>query len=269
MLAFWRRLRRRRTVTRCALNGTAALLAAGGFWAAAPLLPIGGGVLDHVAPEARMERAVALTFDDGPSPTTPTVLDILDGYGAKGTFFLVGQNTERLPSVAHMIVDRGHEVGNHSQTHSYLLPYMPPNAVAADYRRSAAAIQKATGVRPHLFRAPHGNLSPWMRWAIRHEGARIVGWDTSPQDWRDPDESDLVKRIATTVQPGSIILLHDGMDLSPDPDRRKLVQALPGIIEALQIQGYRLVTVSQLLRDAPYMEPNVAALTPPTPRPYG
>lgn len=228
-------------------------LAIGALWLAGPLIPL-GSVVRGRGPIDR--SAVALTFDDGPNPlTTPRVIDVLDRYHAGGTFFLVGANVERHPEVASLITRRGYEVGNHSEFHANLLPYYLPQQIAADYRRAEDAIARATGTAPRLYRAPHGRISPWMRLTLRQAGMVLIGWDYSPRDWEHPGTDELVKRVTGAVRNGSIILLHDGLDLNDSPDNSQLVDALPRIIEDLQGRGFMLVSVSELLGERPYVKP--------------
>jgi peptidoglycan-N-acetylglucosamine deacetylase len=195
---------------------------------------------------------IALTFDDGPSVSTPEVLQILDRYHAKGTFFLIGANVKRYPQIARQIVDHGQQIANHSYLHSSLLPYLLPNQIGDDYEKAEKAIRNATGLEPRFYRAPHGRLSPWMRWDIRRQGLVLTGWTYSVGDWKNPGVEELISRVLSKAQPGSIVLLHDGLDRDESPDRSQLIQALPSIIEQLQAQGYQLVTVAELLGKEPY-----------------
>ena len=216
----------------------------------APYLPFGTQV---TARGSRAERTVALTFDDGPNATyTPQVLQILDQYNAVATFFVIGANVERHPEIARSIVEHGHQIANHSESHSNDLPYWTPDQVMKDYRSAQKAIRDATGFTPRFYRAPHGKVSPWMRWALRRQGVVMVRWNCSVRDWTNPGVDKLTSRVLNKTHSGSIILLHDGYDLKEDPDRSQLVQALPTIIEKLQAEGYTFVTVAQLLKQEPY-----------------
>ena len=234
------------------------------LWSALPFFPTHPWVVSGIA---TAQSFVALTFDDGPSPTyTPQILDILRDHDAKGTFFLVGANVSRHPDVARRIVAEGHQVGNHSQDHSYDLPFLLPNQIKNDYLSAQRAISAATGVTPNAYRAPHGRISPWMAATIRAEGARIIGWDVAGGDWKNPRVDILVKRIVSRVKPGSIVLLHDALDTDAGADRGVLVKALPAIIDQLQAKGFRLVTVDELLKaqdkdSVPAMAPAAAPLS--------
>ena len=216
----------------------------------APYLPLGTRV---VAQGSSTERNVALTFDDGPNATyTPQVLQILDHYSIKATFFVIGANVERHPEIARLIVEHGHQIANHSESHSNDLPYWTPGQIMKDYRSAQKAILDATGLTPRFYRAPHGKVSPWMRLALRRQGVVMVRWNCSVSDWKNPGVDKLISRVLDETHSGSIILLHDGLDLNENPDRSQLVQALPTIIEKLQGEGYKFVTVAQLLKQEPY-----------------
>jgi len=215
------------------------------LWFSSPYLHIGVSTINHGPSD---ERDIALTFDDGPTAEyTPQVLQILEHYGVKGTFFLVGYNVERHPEIAKQIVEQGNQIGNHSWSHSNFLPYLLPYQIADDYRKSEKAIYDATGVTPRFYRAPHGKVTPWMRWVLHKEGLMMIGWTFSPGDWRNPGTEEIINRVVNSARPGSIILLHDGLDHNQNPDRSQLIQALPAIIERLQGQGYHFVTIAQLL----------------------
>lgn len=224
--------------------GTA--LSLGVVWAGGPLMPASPWVVSS----GPAHQAVALTFDDGPNPVyTREILQVLRDYDVKATFFVVGANVAKHPEVATEIVQEGHELGNHSMTHRYALPFELPHQIRGDYRQAQQAIWEAAGVSPRLYRAPHGRVSPWMAWALRREGARLVRWDVSPGDWQDVSPEVIVQRVLDRARPGSIILLHDGLDLDDKADRRVIVQALPDLIEGLLDQGYLLMTVGELLGD--------------------
>lgn len=223
----------------------AAVLFAGGLWIGAGFLPTGHWLASSAPTN---ERVVALTFDDGPNPVyTPQILQILKNYGIKATFFMIGDNVARHPDVAKQVVADGNEVGNHSLKHSYTLPFLTSRQIRQDYHKTQRIIQEATGVTTQLYRAPHGRMSPWMGQTLKDEGAKIVRWQVSAADWKNTPPEVVVQRILKKVKPGSMILLHDGIDLNDKANRKAVVEALPGLIDGLKAQGYRFVTVSQLL----------------------
>lgn len=226
------------------LLGTA--LSAGAAWTGGPFMPANPWVISS----GPARHAVALTFDDGPNPVyTREVLQVLRDYDARATFFVVGANVEKHPEVAREIARQGHELGNHSMTHRHALPFGLPHQIRRDYRQTQHVVWQATDLAPRLYRAPHGRMSPWMAWTLHREGARLIGWDVSPKDWEESPPEVIVRRVLDDVRPGSIILLHDGLDLDETAERRSTVHALPGLIEGLRDRGYLLMTVGELLGD--------------------
>jgi peptidoglycan/xylan/chitin deacetylase (PgdA/CDA1 family) len=217
------------------------------FTAMSPGAQTFGPVLAH-GPAG--QPVVALTFDDGPSPDTAEVLDILAHYQVKATFFVIGQNVQRHPDLARRIVAEGHAIGNHTYSHPLWVAVETPGQVARELDGAAAAIQAATGVYPTLFRPPHGWRSPWMLHLAHRKGYTVVTWSVSPDDWRQPPPGAIAMRVLQRVRPGAIILLHDGLDTRGNPPMQNTVDALPAIIEGLQARGYHFVTVPELMRVA-------------------
>jgi peptidoglycan/xylan/chitin deacetylase (PgdA/CDA1 family)/glycosyltransferase involved in cell wall biosynthesis len=195
------------------------------------------------------DKVVALTFDDGPNePYTSEILDILDSYNIKGTFFVVGKNVELYPETAKRMVAEGHVLGNHSYSHNAnhaLTAYGGKDlAIAED------VIFHAVGVRPHLYRPPHGKKSPWELEEVKKQDLIEVTWSVSTAELSGATPSSLVQNIVRETHPGEIILLHDGYGTLHDcskADKSLTVEALPLIIEKLQAEGYRFVTVPELL----------------------
>src|SRR5215468_708744 len=130
----------------------------------------------------RDRRAIALTFDDGPSESTPAILDILAHHNAAATFFQCGANVERLPEIARTVAAAGHEIGNHSHTHPYLF-FRSPRAIAGDLRRAQETIEANAGTRPVWFRAPFGVRWPGLRAAQRQLQLTGVMWTAIGYDW--------------------------------------------------------------------------------------
>ena len=206
------------------------------------------------------ERMVALTFDDGPNePYTSQILDILDNYGIKATFFVIGENVELYPGTVIKIVTEGHILGNHTYSHhaNHTLTGNSYN----DIKLAQEAIFNVVGVEPHLYRPPHGKKSPWEINYIRKESLLEVTWNAAANDQFDferlakPTPEKFAGEIIKKAKPGAIILLHDGYGTNHDTiksDMSLTVSALPIIIEELQSQGYRFVTVPELLEVPAY-----------------
>jgi peptidoglycan/xylan/chitin deacetylase (PgdA/CDA1 family) len=193
----------------------------------------------------RDRPAIALTFDDGPSESTPEILEILARHGASATFFQCGANVARLPAIAREVRGAGHEIGNHTHTHP-LLCFRSPAFIEGELRRAQETIARHTGATPEWFRAPFG-----VRWfglgtAQRRLGLTAVMWTVIGYDWsRQADE--VVRRISERAGNGSILCLHDGRELRARPDVGVTVEAVRRLLPILSDRGYRFETVSRLL----------------------
>jgi len=194
-------------------------------------------------------KVVALTFDDGPNePYTSEILDILDKNNIKATFFCVGKNVELYPETAERIVAEGHVLGNHSYTHD--ANHAVTEFGARDMAKAEQAISDTIGVKPHLYRPPHGKKSPWELEEVKRQGMIEVTWSVSTGELNTHSYEKVAERIVDETHNGEIILLHDGYGTehnSPNSDKSLTVEALPIIIQKLQAEGYTFVTVPQLL----------------------
>jgi peptidoglycan/xylan/chitin deacetylase (PgdA/CDA1 family) len=188
---------------------------------------------------------VAVTFDDGPNPPyTGQVVEILRRYGVPATFFCIGLNVAGYPDDVVGVQEAGHRVGNHTWSHPFLPDLRPPE-VEAQFDRTAEAIG-AVATRPPeslLFRPPYGartaELLSWI--SAERPDHTLVLWDVDSYDWAQPGADTIVDNVMRKVQPGSIILMHDG-----GGDRSQTVAALPRIIEGLMTLGYRFVLLGEL-----------------------
>lgn len=196
------------------------------------------------------EKVIALTFDDGPNePATGLILDALKRQQVKATFFLIGDNVARYPETARRIKAEGHLIGNHTARHSMFDQSTAP-AIAQDISDGQRAIEAVTGVKPLWFRPPYGIAGPGMEEACRAQGLAIVGWSADANDWNPHAIEELVASIVSQATPGDILLLHDGWETRPGANRQNTVAAVPLILEKLKAQGFRFVTVPDLLRAA-------------------
>jgi peptidoglycan/xylan/chitin deacetylase (PgdA/CDA1 family) len=197
----------------------------------------------HRGPASR--RAIALTFDDGPSESTPELLDVLARHGAAATFFQCGINVERLPQVARAIAGAGHEIGNHSYSHRKLY-FSSAATIYDELRRGQEAIAQATGRAPVVFRAPYGARWFGMRRAQRRLGLTGVMWTAIALDWK-LDSARISGRLLHCAANGAIFCLHDGRGVQPKPDIRETLRAVRSLVPELQARGFQLETVSQLV----------------------
>jgi len=203
-----------------------------------------------VWPNGNRDRPkISLTFDDGPNePYTSQVLNILEHYGIKATFFVIGQNVRRHPDTCRRIAEAGNVIGNHSYYHHKSLSLRRSSTVTRDIKLAHQAIYKCTGFEPSLFRPPYGFRTPWLMQAVRRLGYMVVTWDNMTTDWKESKSSDeIVHTIVQRVKAGSVIVLHDGRDGRPGYDRSQMLRALPLLIEALSERGYDFVTIPELL----------------------
>jgi peptidoglycan-N-acetylglucosamine deacetylase len=227
------------------LQAGGVLAAAAGAMAWAVRSPRSSLMAPSVYQGVRDRRSIAITFDDGPSESTPRLLDLLDRHGVRGTFFQCGANARRVPGIAREVVSAGHEVGNHTFSH----PMLHLKSVAFMEREISEAqrsIQEATGAVPSLFRAPFG-----VRWfglggvqsRLRLQG---VTWSVLGLDWKWPAER-VASRLLRNTTAGAIVCLHDGRLTHKDPDISVTLEALQRVLPVWVDQGFKFETVSQIL----------------------
>ena len=189
----------------------------------------------------RVQRAVALTFDDGPSPVyTPRVLAVLRRLHVPATFFTIGFQVDMYPQLVALERKAGMVVGNHTYNHPEVPPFaqLPRRLVVDEIALGAESLARA-GVRPQLLRTPAGSVSPAVVRYAQSLGERIVLWSVDPGDWRPGATAKRIKRdVLAAVRPGSIVILHDG-----GGDQSATVAALPGIIKGIRRKGLRLVAI--------------------------
>lgn len=198
-------------------------------------------------------KRIALTFDDGPSEGTPALLHYLAEQGIRATFFQCGINVERHPELARAVSAAGHEIGNHTYSHPRLCPrwsrspnLLWPGEIFRELARTQAILKHTHGRAPTLFRAPYG-----MRWfglRAAQRRLRLLGvlWTVIGHDWEWSAEK-IAAFVLGRIASGGIICLHDGRDIQPGVDLSAMLSALRLMVSALQRQGYRFQTVSELL----------------------
>jgi peptidoglycan/xylan/chitin deacetylase (PgdA/CDA1 family) len=193
----------------------------------------------------RDRRAVALTFDDGPDPEhTPRVLDLLAAHGVRASFFLIGERAARCADVARRVVAEGHDLGNHSWSHRCLWR-CGPRATAAEVERGHEALADTCGAAPRYFRAPWGLTNLALFPVLRRLGTPLVFWSAQPEGRRATAPALQAARVRRAGRPGAIVDLHDA-DGVPGAGRR-LVEALPSMIDGLRGAGFALVPLRELL----------------------
>lgn len=191
------------------------------------------------------DRAVALTFDDGPHPQgTPRVLELLARAGAWATFFLAGEQVERFPELAAEIVARGHEVGIHCFRHRNSMR-IGPAATREDLDRAEKAIAEATGVEPRRYRPPYGILTAPALLHARRRGWETVLWRGAGRDWRaSATPESIASRLLRGVRGGEVLLLHDADWYSAPRSWERTAAALELVLERLDERGLSLAPLS-------------------------
>lgn len=188
------------------------------------------------------EKVVALTFDDGPKPgQTEAILDILKRHEVRASFFMVGRRIERHPELAARVLAEGHQLGNHSYSHRRLV-LKSPSYVQGEIDKTDALL-RGLGVKGEiLFRAPYGKKLVVLPWLLSRSGRKHITFDVVSRDDETQDVALLTSRVMESVRPGSIILFHDG-----GQDKPGTVQAVDLVLGKLKAEGYRFVTVAELL----------------------
>lgn len=185
---------------------------------------------------------IALTFDDGPHPrVTPQILDLLDEFGIKATFFTIGINAESYPEALEEIIKRGHEIGNHTYTH--------PNVSSLDILDIKSEIEHCESViygltdhRTKVFRPPGGVIDHKLIQALRDLDYKIILWDIDTLDWAHTKPETIAQNVIGNVRSGDIILMHDYIGRASPT-----VEALRLFLPELLSKGYKFVVVSELI----------------------
>ena len=190
-------------------------------------------------------KVVALTYDDGPYPPyTNQLLDILDRYQVKATFFEIGRNIEKHPEIVKMIVARGDELANHSYSHKDMM-FKPREFLLSEIEKTDKLLQEV-GVKQDSisFRPPFGRRFVVLSYLVSQMHKKLIMWDVDSQDYEKTlTAEDIANRVIENVRSGSIVVMHDG-----GGDRSKTVAATEMIVKALQSKGYAFKTVSELLK---------------------
>lgn len=191
------------------------------------------------------EKIIALTFDDGPDPEdTPQILDLLHQYGAKATFFVIGEKAERYPDLIKREVAEGHELANHTYTHMYFTRGVKESNMRDQLMRAEEAIHRVSGQKPHLFRPPGGYYNDPLIQIAKQEGYTVVmwSWHINTMDWNTPGVNHITNKVLNNSRNGDIVLFHDYVE-----GKTQTIEALKRILPVLKSRGYRFVTISELL----------------------
>lgn len=189
---------------------------------------------------------IALTFDDGPTESTPALLEVLAEHGVKATFFMCGRNVRRFPDIAREVVAAGHEIGNHTESHSYLHLHSR-EYIYRELAMAQQSIRTVTGCRPRYFRPPYGVRWLGLRSAQRRLGLTGVMWTTITRDWKW-SSCRVTRLMLTRARNGSIFCLHDGRGTAASPDIRSTIEAVEAVIPRLKDRGFEFVTLTGMLQ---------------------
>ncbi|BBH18648.1 glycosyl hydrolase [Nocardioides baekrokdamisoli] len=201
-----------------------------------PLPVATGGRMPRV--DCRRAKCVALTFDDGPDVYTERLLRTLRAAHTRATFFMLGIQVQKFPTVARHVAAATEEVGDHTWDHKDLTR-LSPHDVLVELARARTEIAAATRMWPAVFRPPYGSTNPTVARMVGGLGMPVILWNVDTMDWRDRKTSVVAQRAVNEARPGAIILMHDIYSSTVD--------AVPAIIKGLRQRGFTLVTVSQLL----------------------
>lgn len=187
------------------------------------------------------DKVLALTFDDGPSPTfTPKVLSLLEQYHARATFFVIGERVKQYPDIVRREVTLKNQVENHTY-HHIVVTGKGKHEIEMELSQSEKDISSVTGFAPHFFRPPGGHYDATSVNVAEQHGYITVLWSVDSRDWSDPGVEDIVLRVMKNVHSGDIVLFHD-----QGGNRAQTIQALRVILPKLEAEGYRFVTLSEL-----------------------
>ncbi len=192
-------------------------------------------------------RGVALTFDDGPHPIhTPRILEILDRFRVKATFFVIGRHMEKNGGIIADAAQAGHVVGNHSSHHSRMMNFASRERIRREILRCQEEAEKWVGYRPRFYRQPAGFRNPYIFGILEELGMTLVGWQVRAFDSQCKDAGTIARRILRGASPGGVLLLHDGGDSPSNEERIATVEALPLIVQSLQDRGLEFFTLDRL-----------------------
>lgn len=188
---------------------------------------------------------IALTFDDGPVENTLKILEVLDKYHVKASFFCIGKNIEQNPEIFKLILEKGHFIGNHTWSHTRKMGFISTEKMVEEITKCDEICFRIGGVRPSTFRPPFGIINPKTKRALDITRHKVIGWNVRSYDAIIKSEDLVLKRIIRKIKPGDVILLHDTNELT--------VEILEQLLLFLRSNNYRPVRVDNLFKiDAYY-----------------
>ncbi len=194
---------------------------------------------------ARDARQIAITIDDGPNPSvTPAVLDILDAFKAKASFFCVGKEVQSYPALAREIVRKGHSIENHSYAHRHHFSLMTMRAMRSEISQAQDIICQTTGCAPQYFRAPAGLRNPLLDPVLHSLDLKLATWTRRGFDTVTPNPDTVLARLEKHLGPGDILLLHDGNCANTLQGQPVILEVLPKLLESFRQKGFQAVSLA-------------------------
>jgi peptidoglycan-N-acetylglucosamine deacetylase len=217
-------------------------LTAIGLWARSTLL---GANITRMPDQWHAAKHVALTLDDGPNPeVTPQVLDVLDAFNAKASFFCPGQTVEAHPELAREIIRRGHSIENHSYGHKHHFSLMGMGTLRREIVQAQEVITRVTGYQPKYFRAPVGLRSPLLDPVLQSLNLKLVSWTRRGFDTISNNPMNVLARLERNLCAGDILLLHDGNSATTQEGKPVVLEVLPKLLAVLQSAGLKAVALN-------------------------
>lgn len=205
-----------------------------------------GSNLVRLPADAIARNEVALTLDDGPDPeVTPQVLDILDQYGVKATFFCIGRHAARYPELCREIIQRGHDIENHTQHHRHTFSLLSHAGYLREIRAAQEAIRQITGRTPRFFRAPAGFRNIFLHKALSSLQLHLVSWSVRGFDTCQRDAARVRSKLLGGLRPGAILLMHDGNAARTPEHKPVVLDVLHAVLEAAREADLHFVTLRQ------------------------
>lgn len=218
-----------------------AVITAAGLWPRSRSL---GPNVDRLDDAAAARNEVALTFDDGPdAEITPRVLDVLDAFDVRASFFCIGKRAARHVALVREIVRRGHDVQNHSLTHRLDFSLLGPRGMAREVLDGQSLLADLTGTAPHCFRAPAGLRNPFLDPVLHRAGLQLASWTRRGYDTRDGNAARVLARLVRGLRGGDVLLLHDGHVARTRTGAPVVLDVLPAVLERCRAAGLRGVTL--------------------------
>lgn len=224
-----------------AVLGNHGVLVATGLWPRSHWL---GKNWTQLPAAAAQRNEIALTIDDGPDPdVTPQVLQILDQYNVKTTFFCIGAKAQRYPDLCREIVQRGHAIENHTQHHRHYFSMLGPKHLMHEIQAAQITIEGVTGQAPRFFRAPAGLRNMFLDYALNRLDLQLASWSVRGFDTRIANADKVKTRLLKGLRAGAIVLLHDGNAARTASGIPVIIEVLPAILEAARESGLHFVTL--------------------------